>query len=173
MSQVLSDDMYWYCIDLFVVAVRVFTVFRPDINTYNTISDLLFECTFCALWPFVHSTRTREKEPAITPRNGAKPRNFRCKSHHVEVQAVLVLDASFQPAGAGYLLHSGWWRGCTHIADLRTATGRQLPGGQAQPNRCQSLPGNQKKWIQVTIMGRSHCVSVYNTHNYSNCISYI
>ena len=162
------------CIDLFVVAVWVFTVSRPDIHTYNM--PLCISCLsvpFCALWSFVHSTLTREEKPAITPKNNAMLRNSRCKSHHVEVQAVPVLDASFQPAGAGYLLHSGWWRGCTHIADLRTATGRQLPGGQAQPNRCQSLPGNQKKWIQVTIMGRSHCVSVYNTHNYSNCISYI
>ena len=156
----VSSDVWTLCIDLFVVAVWVFTVSRPDIHTYNM--PLCISCLsvpFCALWSFVHSTLTREEKPAITPKNNAMLRNSRCKSHHVEVQAVPVLDASFQPAGAGHLLHSGWWRGCTHIADLRTATGRQLPGGQSSTKSVSVTPREPKKWVQVTITGRSHYVS--------------
>ena len=178
MSQGLLDDMYWSAcggsMDLHGI---------PNRHTYNLAicTCILFECTLCALWSFVHNTLARDEElatawstaqsrpwyesacpsawnarsktcglfravgqlHATTPKSSAKLRNSLCKSQHVEGQAVPVLRASFQPAGAGYLLHSGWWRGCTHIADLPTATGRQLPGGWSSTNQRQTLQETQ------------------------------
>ena len=133
----VSSDVWTLCIDLFVVAVWVFTVSRPDIHTYIYTyiqyinMPLCISCLsvpICARWSFVHSTLTREEKPAITPKNNAMLRNSRCKSHHVEVQAVPVLDA----------------------------TGRQLPGGQSSTKSVSVTPREPKKWVQVTITGRSH-----------------
>ena len=162
------------CIDLFVVAVWVFTVSQTDKHTIWQYAHVS-----CLSVLFVHFDRlelattwsTAQSRPwyesacpsawnarsktcglfravgqlhATTPKSSAKLHNSHCETQHVEGQAVPVLRASFQPAGAGYLLHSGWWRGCTHIADLPTATGRQLPGGWSSTNQRQTLQETQK-----------------------------
>ena len=78
---------------------------------------------------------------------------------------VPVLDAWFQPAGAGYLLHSGWWRGCTHISDLPTATEDNFLGVKAQPIRVRHSR-EPKKWVEVTLLKRSHYDHYVNVYIY-------